>query len=170
MWIFFVARGHYPDTLPISPRTSECRSNGRPNPRVILPNPEGEPWGFVQTGNLFLMSLLIPSPASDVACPRLMVVYIFGNNVPWKTPGLIRVNLSITPRRCSPRPSSQECHSRDRRIQESRRSASPHLLDRKRRRCFSAPTSFGDIVRIIRDFRKIWKTCGKRNYIYFSPR
>lgn len=72
----YVTRGHYPDMLPISPRTSECRSNRRPNPRVILSNPKGEPWGSLQTGNLFLMSLLIPSFVNDVDCPRLMVVCI----------------------------------------------------------------------------------------------
>lgn len=34
-------RGRYPDTLPISSRTSESRSDRRPNPRVILSNPKG---------------------------------------------------------------------------------------------------------------------------------
>lgn len=59
-------RGHYPDTPPISPRTPESRSNRRPSSRVILSNPEGESvWGSLQTGNLFLMSPLIPVLAAS---------------------------------------------------------------------------------------------------------
>lgn len=72
MWrragMLYVAR-HHPDTLPISSRTSESRSDRRPNPRVILSNPKGAPWGSVQIGNLFLMSPLIPGPANGVAYP-----------------------------------------------------------------------------------------------------
>lgn len=90
-------RGHYLDTLPISPRTSESRSNRRPNSRVILSNPKGVLWGSVQIGNLFLMSPLIPDPANGVAYPRLMVVFTHQSGLledPRRiVSGLIRVNL-----------------------------------------------------------------------------
>lgn len=89
-------RGHYLDTLPISPRTSESRSDRRPNPRVILSNPKGALWGFVQIGNLFLMSPLILGPANGVAYPRLMVVFTHQSGLLEdlaESSRLIRINL-----------------------------------------------------------------------------
>lgn len=69
--IFYIARGHYPNTLPISPRTSECRSDRRPNPRVILPNPEGRTVGIRANRQSIPNVSTNPSPASGVAAVRV---------------------------------------------------------------------------------------------------
>lgn len=111
-------RGHYPDTFPISPWTSESRSDRRPNLRVILSNPKGAPWGSVQIGNLFLMSPLIPGPANGVAYPRLMVVFTHQPSLLEdlaELSGQIRVNLfrwSTLLVRCSSLYWSSNCRSR----------------------------------------------------------